>query len=207
MPKISEDDFQSELEVSDWTKYGQFSWLVRPCEWYLQEYRDCKCKFLVAKLMKFQIEFSFFTAIRARVHQYFIHGHVIDCDQWRDDYFDCAQFRKTKDVNVLVGETLKFSTILLPWQPLSSLLFYLIQIFTLKGSRKNGKQRSNFVCFLPCSVVSLQVNWKGSEIAWNHRRPTMFGNIVVSHPPIGMSPCRHALKEDRKWNKILISSS
>lgn len=39
-----EDRFECELEGHELRNYGPNSWMVRPCEWYLQEYKDCKCK-------------------------------------------------------------------------------------------------------------------------------------------------------------------
>lgn len=39
-----EDRFECELNGNELEKYGPYSWMVRPCEWYLQEYKDCKCK-------------------------------------------------------------------------------------------------------------------------------------------------------------------
>ncbi|KAH7640424.1 synaptic plasticity regulator PANTS [Dermatophagoides farinae] len=73
-----EDRFECELNGNELEKYGPYSWMVRPCEWYLQEYKDCK-------------------SIRARLHQYFISGTIDNCDDWRDDYHNCYQFRNNKN--------------------------------------------------------------------------------------------------------------
>ncbi|KAF7491519.1 UPF0545 protein C22orf39 -like protein [Sarcoptes scabiei] len=73
-----EDQFECELGVDDSEKFGPLYWMVRPCEWYKQEYSDCK-------------------SIRARVHQYFINGHTDSCEDWQNDYNNCFQYRKTKD--------------------------------------------------------------------------------------------------------------
>ncbi|XP_042144341.1 UPF0545 protein C22orf39 homolog [Ixodes scapularis] len=58
------------------------AWMVRPCEWYLEEYKDCK-------------------SIRARFHQYFVFGSTIDCEDWSKDYGNCLKFRAEKDVDAL----------------------------------------------------------------------------------------------------------
>ena len=56
--------------------------MVRPCEWYLDEARECR-------------------RIRARIHQYFIFGEKQDCTQWLTDYYTCADFHKTRDLKDL----------------------------------------------------------------------------------------------------------
>ena len=58
------------------------AWMCRPCEWYWDDYKDCK-------------------KIRTRIHQYFIHGHLLDCQQWKTDYDNCMKFRWTKDLESL----------------------------------------------------------------------------------------------------------
>ncbi|XP_052872186.1 UPF0545 protein C22orf39 homolog [Anopheles cruzii] len=50
-------------------------WSIRPCYLYNEEYDDC-------------------TSIKARFHQYFIHGESIDCNQWKRDYANCTRFEK-----------------------------------------------------------------------------------------------------------------
>ncbi|KAI2795987.1 hypothetical protein BLOT_016262 [Blomia tropicalis] len=79
-----EDRFRCEIDFSEIeaSNYNPLAWLIRPCEWYQQEYRDC-------------------ISIRARVHQYFIFGKIDSCDSWRDDYYNCNNFRKTKDPNLM----------------------------------------------------------------------------------------------------------
>ena len=44
-----------------------YGWLIKPCEMYKEEYKDCK-------------------SIKARFHQYFIFGETLDCEQWKIDY-------------------------------------------------------------------------------------------------------------------------
>jgi len=40
----SSDDLpESEVDFNSDKNYGINAWLVRPCEWYKQEYKDCKC--------------------------------------------------------------------------------------------------------------------------------------------------------------------
>ncbi|ETN67002.1 hypothetical protein AND_001217 [Anopheles darlingi] len=50
-------------------------WAIRPCYLYNEEYDDC-------------------TSIKARFHQYFIHGESIDCNQWKRDFDNCSRFEK-----------------------------------------------------------------------------------------------------------------
>lgn len=61
---------------------------VRPCEEYKEEYSDCR-------------------SIKAKFHQYFIHGETKDCTQWKTDYDKCLLYRKQKDVEALVRITLE----------------------------------------------------------------------------------------------------
>ncbi|XP_076755126.1 synaptic plasticity regulator PANTS [Xylocopa sonorina] len=56
----------------------QYEWLIRPCTFYKEEYKDCK-------------------SIRARFHQYFVFGKTIDCTQWKSDYNNCYLWNKYKD--------------------------------------------------------------------------------------------------------------
>ena len=41
-----EDRFRCEIDFSEIeaSNYNPLAWLIRPCEWYQQEYRDCICK-------------------------------------------------------------------------------------------------------------------------------------------------------------------
>ncbi|XP_040165652.1 UPF0545 protein C22orf39 homolog [Anopheles arabiensis] len=50
-------------------------WSIRPCYLYNEEYEDC-------------------TSVKARFHQYFIHGESIDCNQWKRDFDNCVRFEK-----------------------------------------------------------------------------------------------------------------
>jgi len=68
------------------------AWLVRPCEAYNDEYKEC-------------------TSIKGRFHQYFIEGDNADCSQWKKDFDSCMKFRATKDlVALVIGLTLYLSS-------------------------------------------------------------------------------------------------
>lgn len=58
------------------------AWMCRPCEWYKDEYKECK-------------------KILSRLHQYFIFGKSIDCSQWNTDYQNCMDYRSKKSVDSL----------------------------------------------------------------------------------------------------------
>ncbi|XP_050586325.1 UPF0545 protein C22orf39 homolog [Bombus affinis] len=55
-----------------------YGWLIKPCEMYKEEYKDCK-------------------SIKARFHQYFIFGETLDCKQWKIDYDNCNLWSEHKD--------------------------------------------------------------------------------------------------------------
>ncbi|XP_045603386.1 synaptic plasticity regulator PANTS isoform X2 [Procambarus clarkii] len=75
---------ESEVHVDELQSLPPLSWLVRPCEHYKEEYNDC-------------------TSIKAKFHQYFIHGETQDCSQWKADYNQCIQYRKHKDLESLTS--------------------------------------------------------------------------------------------------------
>nr|CAD7589160.1 unnamed protein product [Timema genevievae] len=52
---------------------------IRPCDIYKEEYSDC-------------------TSIKARFHQYFIYGEMVDCSQWKKDFKNCSKW--TSDQNI-----------------------------------------------------------------------------------------------------------
>uniref|UniRef100_A0A0B6YZX2 Synaptic plasticity regulator PANTS n=1 Tax=Arion vulgaris TaxID=1028688 RepID=A0A0B6YZX2_9EUPU len=54
-------------------------WLVRPCEIYNEEYRDCK-------------------TLLSRFYQHYIYGRQSDCTAWRTDYDNCMKYRNSKDL-------------------------------------------------------------------------------------------------------------
>lgn len=63
------------------TKTPHFHFLlqIRPCFLYKDEYSDC-------------------TSIKARFHQYFIHGESIDCSQWKTDQKNCQLWEDKRDL-------------------------------------------------------------------------------------------------------------
>ncbi|XP_076338927.1 synaptic plasticity regulator PANTS isoform X5 [Tachypleus tridentatus] len=50
----------------------------------------------------------FHAGIKARFHQYFVHGQMIDCTQWQNDFKNCMDWRRYRDIdafkNVLESE-------------------------------------------------------------------------------------------------------
>ncbi|KPI91664.1 PREDICTED: UPF0545 protein C22orf39 homolog [Papilio xuthus] len=59
-------------------------WLIRDCEVYKDEYKEC-------------------TSFRGRFHQYFIFGELLDCKQWKRDYDNCCKWENSKDVKAAVA--------------------------------------------------------------------------------------------------------
>ncbi|KPJ06258.1 UPF0545 protein C22orf39-like [Papilio machaon] len=59
-------------------------WLIRDCEVYKDEYKEC-------------------TSFRGRFHQYFIFGEPQDCNQWKKDYDNCCKWESSKDVKAGVA--------------------------------------------------------------------------------------------------------
>ncbi|XP_031843563.1 synaptic plasticity regulator PANTS [Nomia melanderi] len=53
----------------------KFEWMIRPCEVYKDEYVDCR-------------------SMKARFHQYFVLGKLIDCEHWISDHRDCYRWLK-----------------------------------------------------------------------------------------------------------------
>jgi len=68
----------AEFEESHLQDLPDDAWMVRPCEMYKEEYKDCK-------------------SIKQRFQQYFIYGASQDCSQWKSDYDHCLQWRACKD--------------------------------------------------------------------------------------------------------------
>ncbi|KAK3876253.1 hypothetical protein Pcinc_018940 [Petrolisthes cinctipes] len=75
---------ENEVSLEDLPSLPNLSWLVRPCEQYKEEYGDCR-------------------SIKAKFHQYFIHGESRDCTQWKTDYDNCLLYRNKKDLEALVS--------------------------------------------------------------------------------------------------------
>ncbi|XP_071450818.1 synaptic plasticity regulator PANTS [Hetaerina americana] len=59
-----------------------YSWLVRPCITYKEEYGDC-------------------TSIKGRFHQYFVYGSTVDCNQWGRDLDNCTRWDDSRDMKAL----------------------------------------------------------------------------------------------------------
>ncbi|GIY97087.1 uncharacterized protein CEXT_30831 [Caerostris extrusa] len=73
------------FEISDFKGADNLpkdAWKVRPCEWYKEEYKDCK-------------------SLKAKFHQYFVYGSTVDCSQWNNDFNNCMHFRKKHDLDSL----------------------------------------------------------------------------------------------------------
>lgn len=80
------DYFQSEiLNDSTILKTHPKAWLVRPCSWYKDEYKEC-------------------SSFHGKLHQYFIYGKTLDCSQWQKDYDNCLAVRKNpSNIEALVS--------------------------------------------------------------------------------------------------------
>lgn len=57
------------------------TWLIRPCEYYQEEYKDCK-------------------SMKGRFYEKFIYGEVqtARCEQWLTDYKNCLQYKKNQSL-------------------------------------------------------------------------------------------------------------
>merc|ERR1712004_20573 len=57
------------------------TWLIRPCDYYHEEYQDCK-------------------SYKGRFNEKFIYGEVQTkrCDQWLTDYKNCLKYKKTQSI-------------------------------------------------------------------------------------------------------------
>ncbi|XP_041347459.1 UPF0545 protein C22orf39 homolog [Gigantopelta aegis] len=51
-------------------------WMIRPCDFYREEYHDCK-------------------SLRGRFNQYYVFGTLEDCNQWKRDLDNCVRFMDT----------------------------------------------------------------------------------------------------------------
>ena len=75
------DVFLSETTMEEQERNPR-AWMVRPCEWYQDEARECG-------------------RLRARVHQHFVLGRALDCSPWAKDYASCLEFRRSRDPKLL----------------------------------------------------------------------------------------------------------
>ncbi|CAG9760779.1 unnamed protein product [Ceutorhynchus assimilis] len=73
MNMTAKDENQNESRVPH-------QWMIKECPIYNQEYSDC-------------------TSIRARLHQWFVFGQLVDCGQWKRDSLNCCRWVEEKDVN------------------------------------------------------------------------------------------------------------
>lgn len=62
-----------------------FIFQIRPCEIYRDEYNECKYW-------------------KSRFHQYFIHGHKVDCSSWQKDFKNCEIWQENKSKDAYVRE-------------------------------------------------------------------------------------------------------
>lgn len=56
---------------------------IRPCQIYKDEYSEC-------------------TAIGSRLHQMFIYGNTLDCNNLHVDYSNCLRWKNYKDLQAAV---------------------------------------------------------------------------------------------------------
>uniref|UniRef100_A0A1A9WK27 Synaptic plasticity regulator PANTS n=1 Tax=Glossina brevipalpis TaxID=37001 RepID=A0A1A9WK27_9MUSC len=66
------------------------SWSIRPCSVYKDEYEEC-------------------TSIKARFHQYFIHGENTDCTDWHNDYQNCVRYEDSNGNDLAAGKAVVHS--------------------------------------------------------------------------------------------------
>lgn len=80
------DSFQSESFNNEvLLKSHPKAWLVQPCHWYKDEFKECN-------------------SFHGKLHQYFIFGKTLDCQQWKTDYNNCLALRKNPaDMEALVS--------------------------------------------------------------------------------------------------------
>ncbi|XP_074641655.1 synaptic plasticity regulator PANTS-like [Tubulanus polymorphus] len=56
-------------------------WMIRPCDTYESEYKECK-------------------SYVGRFYQHFIQGEYTECSKWKHDHQNCLKFMKTLDPTV-----------------------------------------------------------------------------------------------------------
>lgn len=56
--------------------------LVRPCERYKELLKSCK-------------------SVKGRLHQYYVYGELFDCNDLKQNYQSCLDYRKTKNIDEL----------------------------------------------------------------------------------------------------------
>ncbi|XP_033230636.1 UPF0545 protein C22orf39 homolog [Belonocnema kinseyi] len=79
---VENNDFSENMQESEENEKEDErkidSWMIRPCDRYRDEYKDC-------------------TSIKARFHQYFVSGKYADCSQWKIDFNNCEKWTSKKD--------------------------------------------------------------------------------------------------------------
>ncbi|CAL8102750.1 unnamed protein product [Orchesella dallaii] len=78
----SSSTVSSEASKPQQQQVPAFTWLVKPCFIYKDEYKDCK-------------------SFRARFNQYFVDGKTSDCTGWKEDYDNCVLWEDKDDVDAL----------------------------------------------------------------------------------------------------------
>ncbi|CAG0914062.1 unnamed protein product [Notodromas monacha] len=73
-PPISPDADAEEIR--------RLTWMLRPCVAYETEYKQC-------------------SEIGGRFHQYFVHGEILNCNQWYHDHLHCVRWTKKEDITAL----------------------------------------------------------------------------------------------------------
>ncbi|CAK1581662.1 unnamed protein product [Parnassius mnemosyne] len=69
----------SELEESSAKTEPEDKWMIRECDIYKDEYKEC-------------------TSFRGRFQQYFVYGETLDCNQWKKDYDNCCKWEENNDL-------------------------------------------------------------------------------------------------------------
>ncbi|TRY69966.1 hypothetical protein TCAL_02330 [Tigriopus californicus] len=65
----------THLEVQ---KTLSYAWMLRKCDCYNEEYKSC-------------------SKLRSRFQQYYIHGEIQSCQNWKENYNDCLSWTRTGD--------------------------------------------------------------------------------------------------------------
>ncbi|KAJ8725822.1 hypothetical protein PYW08_004005 [Mythimna loreyi] len=81
---MTETTIESEKETQEVVKSEEEQeledkWVIRECELYKDEYKDC-------------------TSFRGRFQQYFVYGETLDCNQWKKDYDNCCKWENKGDI-------------------------------------------------------------------------------------------------------------
>ncbi|GAB1603801.1 UPF0545 protein C22orf39 homolog [Argonauta hians] len=71
----------------DLSDYPEDIWMLRPCEIYEGEYKECK-------------------SIGGRFHQHYVYGQYTDCGKWKTSFDNCLKFRHEHSM-AAVEEVLK----------------------------------------------------------------------------------------------------